>query len=158
MRVYHISRKRITLSALVMVALVVCLGFTLVGCQKTEDAAPGVAAGTDAERVAYLEGLGWQVDPEPIETLDLQLPADMTTTWADYAALQAGQDFPFADYAGKNVRRYTYRVNNYPAVTKGVQANLYVADDILVGGDIIATGQNGFQRGLAFPEAKKDTP
>ncbi len=151
MRVYHIKKKHITLSALVMVALVACLGFVLMGCQKTDSAPAGIAAGTEAERVAYLEGLGWQVDPEPIETLDLQLPEDMSTTWRDYAALQTGQDFPFTDYAGKNVRRYTYRVNNYPAVTKGVQANLYVAGDILIGGDIIATGQNGFQRELAFP-------
>ncbi len=156
MRVYHISRRRITLSALVMVMLVVSLGFVLVGCQKTEDTAPGIAAGTNAQRVSYLEESGWQVDPEPIETLDLQLPEDMTTTWADYAALQTGQGFPFTEYAGKNVRRYTYRVNNYPQVTKGVQANLYVCDDTLIGGDIIATGQNGFQRGLAFPESKAE--
>lgn len=156
MRVYHITRKRITLSALVMVALVVCLGFVLVGCQSGEETAPGIPAGTDDQRVAYLEGLGWQVDRSPIETLDLQLPEDMTTTWADYAALQEGQDFPFTDYAGKNVRRYTYRVNNYPEVTKGVQANLYVCNDELIGGDIIATGPNGFQRGLSFPESKEE--
>ena len=34
------------------------------------------------------------------------------------------------------------------------QANLYVAEECIIGGDIIATGQGGFQGGLAFPETE----
>ena len=48
--------------------------------------------------------------------------------------------------------RYTYTVTNYPEVPDGVQANLFLCGDRLVGGDIIATGENGFQTVLAFPE------
>ena len=49
------------------------------------------------------------------------------------------------------MRRYTYTVTNYPGITKGVQANLYLWGDEVIGGDIIATGPNGFQTGLAYP-------
>ena len=43
-------------------------------------------------------------------------------------------------------------VTNYPGVPEGVQANLYLCGDTLIGGDIIATGKGGFQRELAYPK------
>ena len=85
--------------------------------------AESVTLADDAARVEYLTQLGWQ----------------------------AG--FPFADYAGQAVRRYTYAVGNYPGVPEGVQANLYLCGGTLIGGDIIATGKGGFQRELTFPKS-----
>ena len=102
--------------------------------------------------MAYLQGLGWQVSPEPVETLDLQLPEDLKSQWGDYLKLQEKQGLPFSGCAGQTVRRFTYTVTNYPEVPDGVQANLFLCGDRLVGGDIIATGENGFQTVLAFPE------
>ena len=67
--------------------------------------------------MAYLEGLGWQVEPQPIETLDLQLPEKLEGEWSAYAKLQAGQNLPFADFGGQAVKRYPYTVTNYPAVS-----------------------------------------
>ena len=43
-------------------------------------------------------------------------------------------------------------VGNYPGMPEGVQANLYLCGDTLIGGDIIATGKGGFQRELAYPK------
>ena len=86
-----------------------------------------------------------------METLDLQLPENLEKKWGDYTALQKQQGFPFADYAGQAVRRYTYAVGNYPGVPEGVQANLYLCGDVLIGGDIVATGKGGFQHGLEYP-------
>ena len=103
--------------------------------------------------MAYLEGLGWQVEPQPIETLDLQLPEKLEGEWDAYAKLQKGQGLPFSEFAGQAVKRYTYTVTNYPEIPQGVQANLYLWGDQIIGGDVIFTGQGGFQTDLAFPKA-----
>ena len=153
MRVFHLSRRRIFLSFLSL-SLVICLSFVLVGCLKKvpNEAASGILAATNEERISYLNSLGWEVEePEPIETLDLKLPEDLLTSWADYVALQDSQNLPFGSFAGQTVQRYTYRISNYPDVPNGVQANLYLCGDEVVGGDIIATGKKGFQAGLTFP-------
>ena len=153
MRVFHLSRRRIFLGALSL-ALVICLSFMLVGClKKSPDEAPsGIFAATNEERISYLSSLGWEVaETEPIETLDLKLPEDLLTSWADYVALQDSQNLPFGSFAGQTVQRYTYRISNYPDVPTGVQVNLYLCEDEIIGGDVIATGKKGFQTGLGFP-------
>ncbi len=142
--------KRALLAALSILVMVVVLTLLLPGCRK-DDAAP-IPAATEEQRLEYLTQLGWTVDPTPVETLDLQLPQPLTEEWETYAQLQSEQNLPFAEFAGQPVRRFTYTVTNYPGMEKGVQLNLYICDDRLVGGDVIALGDNGFQTGLTFPE------
>ena len=144
------TRRKLLLTA---AALVLVTGMTLLlaGCFRGSTPREEVSLATNDQRVAYLQGLGWQVSPEPIETLDLQLPEELTPQWDEYLTLQAKQGLPFADCAGQAVRRFTYTVANYPGFPDGVQANLFLCGDRLVGGDIIATGENGFQAVLAFP-------
>ena len=89
---------------------------------------------------------------EPLETLALQLPENLEQSHSEYVALQEALGLPFADYSGKTVSRYTYSVNNYPDYAGAVQADLYVYDGQIIGGDIIASGENGFVRDLRFPE------
>lgn len=152
MHIVHLSRRRLLLGALSLV-LVTALGFVLAGCLKKapDETSCAIVAATDADRVAYLQSLGWEAEAEPIETLDLKLPEDLLSSWADYVALQDAQSLPFGSYAGQTVQRYTYRITNYPSVPNGVQANLYLCQDEIIGGDIIATGKKGFQAGLTFP-------
>jgi hypothetical protein len=144
------SRRRCLLAA---AALVLVTGMTLLlaGCFGGAHR-EAIVLSTNEQRVAYLQEFGWQVSPEPIETLDLQLPEELTPQWDEYLKLQAQQGLPFADCAGQAVRRFTYTVANYPGFPDGVQANLFLCGDRLVGGDIIATGENGFQTVLAFPK------
>lgn len=121
MRIIHITRRGMALSAAAVV-MAVAGAVVLAGCfaKTPEPAAPqGIPGATDEERVAYLTELGWEVEPTPLETLDLQLPEDLSRTWGDYAALQEGQGLPFGQYAGQAVRRYTYTVLNYPGIPKG---------------------------------------
>ena len=142
--------KRALLAALSILVMVVVLTLLLPGCRK-DDTAP-IPAATEEQRLAYLTQLGWTVDPTPVETLDLQLPQPLTEEWEAYAQLQSEQNLPFAEFAGQPVRRFTYTLTNYPGMEKGVQLNLYICDDRLIGGDVIALGENGFQSGLSFPE------
>ena len=149
MYVVHFKRRSaiLTLAGVVLAAV---LALVLAGCFGGKQA-ESVTLADDAARVEYLTQLGWQTDSQPMETLDLQLPQELAETWGEYAAMQTAQGMPFADYAGQPVRRYTYRVTNYPGMEKGVQANLYLCGDVLIGGDIVATGKGGFQHGLEYP-------
>lgn len=151
MRVIHITRRRMALLSLAL-GMVIGSALLLAGCFGGEKEPEIITAATPEARVAFLEGLGWQVEPQPIETLDLQLPETLESEWADYAKLQKGQNLPFAEFTGQAVKRYTYTVTNYPDIPQGVQANLYLWGDQIIGGDIIATGQGGFQSDLVFPE------
>ena len=151
--VKHAKRKILALTA-AAVAVVVCVIFLLPGClDKGAVPSEPINAPTTAQQVAYLEQLGWQVSDEPLETLELQLPDDLKADYADYCKLQEEQGMPFSEFAGQTVKRCTYTVTNYPNIERGVQANLYLCGDQIIAGDIIATGENGFQSGLAFPES-----
>ena len=151
MRVIHITRRRMALMSLAL-GLVIGSALLLAGCFGGDKETEVITAATNEERVAYLEALGWQVEPQPIETLDLQLPEKLEGEWDAYAKLQKGQGLPFFEFAGQAVKRYTYTVTNYPEIPQGVQANLYLWGDQIIGGDVIFTGQGGFQTDLAFPK------
>ncbi len=152
MRVIHITRRRMALMSLAL-GLVIGSAMLLAGCFGGDKETEVITAATNEKRVAYLEALGWQVEPQPIETLDLQLPEKLEGEWDAYAKLQKGQGLPFSEFAGQAVKRYTYTVTNYPEIPQGVQANLYLWGDQIIGGDVIFTGQGGFQTDLAFPKA-----
>ncbi len=152
MRVIHITRRRMALLSLAL-GLVIGSALMLAGCFGGEKEPEVITAASNEERIAYLEGLGWQVQANPIETLDLRLPKTMEEDWAAYAKLQTDQGLPFADFSDQAVKRYTYTVTNYPEKPQGVQANLYLWGDQIIGGDIIVTGEGGFQTNLVFPTA-----
>ena len=155
MRLYVIhmrfTRRKLLLTAAALV-LVTGMALLLAGCFRSSAPDQAVTLAANEQRLAYLRELGWEVVPEPVETLDLQLPEDLKPQWGDYLKLQKQQGFPFADCAGQTVRRFTYTVTNYPEIPQGVQANLYLWGDQIIGGDVIFTGQGGFQTDLAFPK------
>lgn len=155
MYVLHIrfSKKNIACCT-ALVAAVTAVIMLLSGCLQHDDATPqqSVSAASNADRVAYLQQQGWEVTEEPVEMLHLQLPDDLSADYGDYCTLQSHQGLPFDQYGGRQVTRYTYTVTNYPDISHGVQANLYVCDERIIAGDIIATGENGFQADLSFPD------
>ena len=147
----HFGRKKRAGRASLGVLAALTLLFVIPGCQRDSGGTEPVQAADNAARVAYLESLGWQVTPEPLETLSLLLPEDLSAH-AEYAALQKGLGLPFDRCGGKTVTRYTYTVLNYPELSQGVQANLLVCGDQVIGGDVTALGENGFRRSLEFPQ------
>ena len=121
MRVIHITRRRMALMSLAL-GLVIGSALLLAGCFGGNKETEVITAATNEERVAYLEALGWQVEPQPIETLDLQLPEKLEGEWDAYAKLQKGQGLPFSEFAGQAVKRYTYTVTNqFNFINNGLQ-------------------------------------
>ena len=123
MMILHISKRRIAVMA-VSFMVIAAVTVVLAGCFSGKENT--ITLADTAEMADYLQQLGWQVEPDPIETLDLQLPQTLGDTWGDYAAMQTEQGLPFADFAGQPIRRYTFRITNYPGMDGGVQANLYL--------------------------------
>ena len=150
MRVIHITRRRMALMSLAL-GLVIGSALLLAGCFGGDKETEVITAATNEERVAYLEALGWQVEPEPLETLQIKLPADLKG-YEDYLALQTEQGLPFADCGGKVVCRYTYRVTNYPGGRRDAQVNLLQCDGAVVAGDVVLLGEDGGVFGLEFPK------
>ena len=144
------SRKKAALAVIVL-GLVSALVIVLAGRLPSDSPAEAVVLSDSAQRVAYLESLGWQVDPEPLETLQFLMPETLEEPYLSYNQLQLEQGFDLTECCGRQLSRYTYRVTNYPGRASGVQANLYVCEDVLAGGDIFCPGADGFQAPLAFP-------
>lgn len=151
MKIYHITRRRLRWAGAMLVLLVLAVPI-LAGCfSGKNDADEAILLSTEQSQVEFLQSLGWQVEATPIETLDMRLPDTWDEAWTAYGKMQAEQGLPFTDFAGATIRRVTYAVTNYPHIPDGVQANLYLAGEQLIGGDIIFTGQGGFQTDLRFP-------
>ena len=87
----------------------------------------------------------------PIETLEFTLPQPLNASYEAYNELQQEQGFDLAPYAGMQVKRYSYQVTNYPDCPENVQANLYLCGDLVIGGDILCYGEEGFVDTLIFP-------
>ncbi len=106
---------------------------------------------SNQDRVDYLSAYGWQVSGEPVATQELLIPEEMDDSYTEYLALQNGQGFDLQKYAGKRVKRYTYEVLNYPTGETGVQANLLICKNTVVGGEVLSPRLDGFLHGLAMP-------
>lgn len=106
---------------------------------------------SNQDRVDYLSAYGWQVSEEPLVTQELLIPEEMDASYDDYLALQSQQGFDLKKYAGKRVKRYTYEVYNYPTGETGVQANLLICKNTVVGGEVLSPQLDGFIHGLAMP-------
>ena len=145
------KRSHMLLGAIAaLVLLVAALAFK--GGRTDAEAGGAPRAETNEERVAYLAALGWEVEPEPLETLRLTLPETLEEPYRSYNELQLRQGFDLTPCLGETLERCTYRLTNYPGRPDGCQADLYVLDGEVVAGDVVCTGANGFIATLEFPE------
>lgn len=106
---------------------------------------------SNQDRIDYLSAYGWQVSQEPIATQELLIPDELDDSYDEYVALQSQQGFNLEKYAGKRVKRYTYEVLNYPTGETGVQVNLLICKNTVVGGEVLSPQLDGFLHGLAMP-------
>ena len=106
---------------------------------------------SNQDRIDYLAAYGWQVSEEPIATQELLIPKEMDESYQEYLALQSDQGFDLQKYAGQRVKRYTYEIFNYPSGEAGVQANLLICKNTVVGGEVLSPRLDGFLHGLTMP-------
>ncbi len=142
------------LALLVLAALAVLLLGG--GGDRDETAGPaaaGTAARTNEQRVAYLGGLGWEVETDPIDTQTVTIPKDFSKVYADYNTLQKAQGFDLKKYAGLEATRYTYEVKNHPTAKGKVVADMIVYRGKVIAADVQSlSADGGFMEGVAFPK------
>ena len=134
--------------AAVLLALILLLGD---GNSDTPTAAPTVS-GNDS-RVQFLKNYGWEVSTSPAESSQVRIPQESSPVFDRYNTLQKGQGYDLSTYAGKNVMRYVYQINNYPGATAPVYATLLVHKNQVIGGDVTDTAAGGKIRGFKMPES-----
>jgi hypothetical protein len=140
------SKKKAVLTVIAVgavMALLVILASVFPGSDGGQPRLSG-----NAQRISYLQSLGWEVEPDPLETLQFLLPETLAEPYLTYNRLQKEQGFDLTDSCGKQVTRYTYAVTNYPDRPQGVQLNLYVCEEQPIAGDVCCPGADGFQEAL----------
>ncbi len=94
-------------------------------------------------RVKFLKDSGWEVAATPTESGQVRIPTETTEVFDRYNQLQKSQGYDLTKYAGKNVMRYVYKVENFPGATEPVYATLLVYKNEIIGGDITDTAAGG---------------
>ena len=118
------------------------------GDDSTATIAPEVS--NNDSRVAFLKGFGWEVTTSPVESGQVKIPQNSSEVFDRYNALQKKAGFDLEDYRGKTVKKYTYKILNYPSAEKDdiIKADLLVLDGRVIGGDIYSPRLDGFIMGL----------
>lgn len=151
-----VPRRKLAFGA-ALAALACCcaLVLSLTNSAARETSAPAgpdpTGIKTNEDRVEYLRAFGWEVAGDPLATQELLIPQEMDESYDEYLALQSEQGFDLTKYAGKRVKRYTYEVTNYPSGEVGVQANLLIYRNTVIGGEVLSPQLDGFLHGLAMP-------
>ena len=144
-------RKKRAILVGVLAILLIAGGLLWRGLSREAEAPEETVRRDNEDRIAYLRELGWEVDEEPVESMELELPEELTGSYAAYNELQLAQGFDLRDYLGPGVRRWTYQVQHYPDRPEDVQLHLFLCEDRPIAGDIIAGGEGGFQGTLRYP-------
>ena len=150
MKIWNIRLTKKRAAGAVVAAGLALLGLLLYLGRPAEEAESRLLD-TNEARVEYLAQWGWEVDPEPVETLQFLLPDTLEEPYLSYNVLQRSQGFDLSLCCGKQVARYTYLVTNYPGDREDVQVNLYLCEGEPVAGDVCCTGADGFRNPLEYP-------
>ena len=133
-------------------ALLVILGAALLLCALIAAIADAGGDGpelkTNGDRVKFLSALGWVVDPEPLCTSEVTIPLAFSDVYKKFNELQIEQGYDLSEHQGERATIYAYRVKNYAGYDGPVVAELYLAGDRLVGGDIHSLALDGFMHSL----------
>ena len=150
-----VDLKKIAFILGAVVAVIVAVVLLFGGGGETQTTAAPAVTNNDA-RVGFLKGFGWEVTNSPAESSQVRIPENTSEVFERYNRLQKGQGYDLTQYAGKNVMRYVYKVNNYPGATDPVYATVLVYKNQVIGGDITDTSAGGAVQG--FKKAPEKTP
>ena len=150
-----VDLKKIALILGAVAAVILALILLFGGDQTQTTAAP--VANNDA-RVKFLEDLGWEIAASPTESGQVRIPETMTEVFDRYNNLQKSQGYDLSAYAGKNVMRYVYKVENFPNAAEPVYATVLVYKNQIIGGDITDTSAGGKVQALKVTKSNSTKP
>jgi len=138
--------KKKALLIVLVISLILGAIILLAGRRDQENASLKVES--EADILAHLEALGWEIAPEALEIQAVLIPREFSDIFEAYNKLQQEAGFDLRNYKGREAIRYTYRVLNHPDHTEGVIVDVLVAEGRIIGGDIQSIHQDGFMHSL----------
>ena len=147
-----VDKKKIMIGAAAGLVLIIML-FTLLGGNGDDTTPTAATVSNNDARVEFLKSFGWDVAATPVESSQVRIPDKSSEVYDRYNALQKSQGYDLSPYAGKNVMRYVYKINNYPNATEPVYATILVYKNQIIGGDVTDTAAKGQIRGFKMPVA-----
>ncbi len=134
------GRVRLLAGAMAVIALL-----AVVATARTVTPA-GATVSDDAARRSFLQQLGYEAAADEAAVREITIPTEPDEAYTAYQALQQAAGYDLTPYRGRRVKCWQYTVTNYPGHQQ-VEANLYIYDDKVIGGDISSTA-GGFSHGL----------
>ena len=104
---------------------------------------------SNSDRIAFISALGWKVEENPIEEVQVTVPKEFDAVYAGYNEMQKEQGLSLSPYRGKEVTRYTYKVKDYEGYEGDAYMNLPVYRGKIIGGDICSADSSGFVHGFS---------
>ena len=157
-----VDMKKIAIILAAIVVLITAAILVFGGSSSGNDVQTiaAVSVSDNDARVKFLTDFGWDVATSPVESSQVRIPENTTEVYERYNNLQKSQGYDLTNYAGKNVMRYVYKINNYPGATEPVYATLLVYKNQIIGGDVTDTAAKGKVQGFKMPEntTKESTP
>ena len=113
-----VNFKKILMILGVIAAVLVGLILLFGGSEEAQTTSAPVS-NNDA-RVKFLTDFGWDVTNSPIESSQVRIPGTTTEVFDRYNKLQQNQGYDLSAFAGKNVMRYVYQINNFLGASEPV--------------------------------------
>lgn len=151
-----VDLKKIGILLAAIAAVIVAIVLLFGGRGDTAPTGTTAVSNNDA-RVKFLTDFGWQVNASPTESSQVKIPQEQGEVFQRYNALQKSQGYDLSQYAGKNVMRYVYKINNFPDATEPVYATLLVYKNQIIGGDVTNTAAKGVIQGFRKQQAPEQT-
>ena len=146
-----VDKKKIAIIIAGIIVAIAAIVMLISGGNDTTPTVSTAVANNDA-RVAFLKEFGWDVTTSPVESGQVRIPEKSSEVFDRYNQLQKSQGYDLSAYAGKNVMRYVYKVNNFPGATDPVYATLLIYKNQIIGGDVTNTGVKGAIQGFKMPQ------
>lgn len=146
------NKRRAIVAVLVLAAVLIGI-ILLAGRRDAPDnanAVTGRIVRDNADRVAYLQSLGWSVEEAALDEQAVTIPREFSEVYTRYNEIQLAQGFDLTRHGGAEAVRYTYRVTNHPSGDENAVADIIVCRDEIIAGDIQSVKLDGFMSGLEF--------
>ncbi|OJU11121.1 MAG: hypothetical protein BGN88_09135 [Clostridiales bacterium 43-6] len=143
------SKPKLILFLLILALALILLCYGIFGGTKKQDNNNQKASANNiSERENFLKGYGWQIDKTTENAKSINIPSLFDEVYKPYNELQQNSGFDLANYKGKEVDSFTYKVVNYPDLPDNVFATLLVYQGKVIGGDVHCNALDGFMHGL----------